>query len=324
MLRHMRVHLLTTIENRADYRAMARLWAFSIRRRAGALADAPISIACNESVDEGFAREMKARYGAAVTRTDRISRTMRYVNKYNALSLPEIAGADWVMFFDADTVVVDDLGPLAGMLSSSEANVWGVGELPCDRVFGLERLYERFGRVPRARLAEYEHPWNPLGLAYFNGGVWLVRGSQVLALRERVVALTLELFKSMRASSVNPLHWARVQWNRQVYKSRRAKRLVIEPYFPKFYSDQMAIAIAAASLGWKVGNLPRSYNWIFDSPEQGENYPIRVLHYVNAMYPLERGALLEGEWAGRYAVSGEPGKAALAEVWRQYRAGADQ
>lgn len=315
----MRVHLLTTIENRADYKAMARLWAFSIRRRGGGLADAPISIACNETIDEGFAREMRERYGAEVTRTARISGTMRYVNKYNALSLPEIAGANWVMFFDADTVVAGDLSPLEGLLGSSGANLWGADEVPCDRVFGLGLLFERFGRVPREQLVAYSRPCHPLGLPYLNGGAWLVRGPQVGVFRERVVALTLELFDAMRASSVNPLHWARIHWNRRVYKSSKAGRLVMPPYFPKFYSDQLALAIAAASLGWEIGNLPRAFNWMSDSPMQGAGEPIRVLHYVNSLYPLDKRTLLEGAWAAGYAASGEGGRVALAEVWSEYR-----
>jgi hypothetical protein len=314
----MKLHLLTTIENRADYMNMCRLWAFSIRHAGGVFADAPISIACNETLDENFAREMRERYGASVHCTPRISKVMRYANKYNALSLPGIEESDWVMFCDSDTIIASDLSPLTSILSDDRKSVWGVSEFPCERVFGLDRLFTRFAGVAPSELSKHHHPWNPLTLPYFNGGVWLVRTQHLPAFRQRVLDLTFELFDAMRASSLNPIHWARVQWNRRVYKTSRAEALVLKPFYPKFYSDQMAIALAGASLGIGVGNLPRAFNWMSDSPGQGENYPIRVLHYVGYFYQLDRANLLRGDWADEYERSGHPGKLALASAYRAY------
>lgn len=315
----MRLHFVTTIENRQDFHSMARLWAFSIRSQAGIFSSMPISIACNDTLDEGFASEMREKYDAGVTCFPSISRVMLFANKYNALSLPGISSADWVMWLDSDTIVASELDPLDSLLASSSADFLGVGEFPCKRVFGLPKFYTRFGGVMPERLHEYQHPWNPLGLPYFNGGVWLIRGSHAEKFQARELELTFKIFAAMRASSLNPLHWAKVQWNRKVYKSKYASRLVIQPFVPKFYSEQIAIGLAAVSLGLKIGNLPRAYDWMCDSPTQGENYPIRVLHYVQSMYPLDKATLLQGAWAPGYAASGEPGKVALAETWNRYR-----
>lgn len=310
----MRLHFVTTVEDRPDYHAMVRLWAFSIRRRAGMFADAPISVAFNERMDAGVARALEADLGVQCVVKPRISAKMRYANKYNALDLPGLEGSDAVMFFDTDTVVLEDLAPLAQMVPT--ADVWAANEYQGNRIFGLDRLFTRYAGVTGERAGVYRHAWNPMGLPYLNGGVWIVRTAHLRAFRERVLELTFELFAAMSAGSPNPLHWLRIQWNRAHYKRRPG--WVLKPYFPKFYSDQMAIGLAAASLGLKLGILPRAFNWYYDVEGQGETRPLRVFHYAQAHYPLERARLLDGAWAEEYAASNQPGKVGLAGLWREH------
>jgi len=314
----MRLHFVTTVEDRPDYHAMVRLWAFSIRRRAGMFAEAPISVAFNERMDAEVARALEADLGVKCVVKPRISAKMRYANKYNALDLPGLLESDAVMFFDTDTVVLEDLAPLAEIVPT--ADVWGVNEYRHERIFGLDRLFERYAGVTAGRAGAYRHAWNPMGLPYLNGGVWIVRTAHLAAFRERVLELTFELFAAMSAGGgkplVWPLHWLRIQWNRAHYKRRPG--WVLKPYFPKFYSDQMAIGLAAASLGLKLGILPRSYNWCYDVEGQGETRPVRVLHYAKIHYPLECERLLDGGWAAEYAASGQPGKVGMAALWREH------
>jgi len=145
-----------------------------------------------------------------------------------------------------------------------------------------------------------------------------IRREAVPAFRERVIDESRRLFDRMRASSADPVHWGRVQWNRFAASRNLDKRWMAGPHFAKGYADQVAIVVAMMALRLRYRVLERRFNWV--TPELSGPAGPTILHYLSARYPIDRARLLDGDWSDDYADSDDPGRQALAALVEEYRA----
>ena len=309
-------------EDLPKYRAMTRLCVWSIRRRAGRLADAPISLVFNERVSDETRAWFRDDFRCDVSVRPRIEGIPKTSYKFNALLAPEIEPGEWLVYADCDCVVANDLGPLVDLtLAMAERDGIGFASTPTNmkQAWGLDRIFARYTGRPRSSFERLRHPWFLEGLPVFNSGVFVLRSEHAGSLFREVAPLCAEVMRRGRATSPNPLHWAKTQWNRRVWKGAWKDRLVIPPWYPRNHAGQIALPIALLRLGVEMGVLPHAYNWRMPGLGQGEDDPIRILHYCgHHRFPFDRAEVLSGDYVDGFARSGEPGRVALAEAVRAY------
>ncbi len=315
----MKLSIVLVAEATEDFAAMLRLNLWSIRTNAGALSDAPITVVFNEREDGAFSAELRERFEARTVVAPRISTSLRFTNKWNCFRAPEIEHADWMVFLDCDTVVTAPLDPLREWLASTTAEFASAPE-QSRQAWRLDRtLRQVTGRTPE-EIEAFRHPdFVSDGYPVFNIGVFAVRGAAVPALAHETVRMSKRLHAKMRATTLNPIQWMKVQWNRRFWKRRRHHHLVIGSYFPRIHTNQVAIGATLLHLGMKYALLPPEFNWRnVEAPPDSRR--VRILHYLGARFPIgEKGAVLRGDWLDRFSRSEHPGWRLLAEQVRAYK-----
>lgn len=313
----MRYCFVMTAENRSAFRNMVRLLVWSIRHRAGALSNAGIFVVYNDSMDEADAAELARRFDVRVAVMPRVDHPMGFLNKYNALKLPGLDSIERVIYLDCDTAVIGPLDELDAALGL-EPGAFAAVPVTTERVWGLDSILADLTELSIQELERLRHPWHPHGLPYFNSGFFTVPGPSAATLGRSVVDLAGRLFDRMRASGAGPMHWARIQWNRRVWRTPWADRLVIPPFLTKYYAEQTALGAAAIAMGLPILPLAQIYNWHLPDHGAGPSDPIRILHYMNSLFPIDRDELFSGAWIAPYESSACPGKRALADLVRAY------
>jgi len=300
---------------------MARLLAFSIRNRAGALSDSPITIVFNDVDDDGnTAQFLKDKLSVSCVTLPRVSQQFHYVNKYTALRAPTLENSEWIVQLDADTAVINHLNPLLEHLQNPQLDFAGVPVLDCP-VWRLDRIIEKYAGVPRDRIEDSAHPWFPTKYPLFNGGVTFFRARHLPLFRDEIVPLVEPIRNDMRlGGSSNPLHYLRNLWNRFIEKRQSLHSLIIPPYHSKNYADQIALPILIFKNNLNYHILPHVYNWRSPDANQGENIPIRIMHYLHARFPIDRNNLFQPDspWIMQYRKSTNPGQNELAKLIDQY------
>jgi len=316
----MRVHFAIVAEASPAYCAMARLLAFSIRSRAGRLASAPIHVIFNDRADPDAADELRGRWEAQVHALPRLSSTIGFLNKYNALNPACVAGADWIIILDCDTLVCESLDRLADWMNSTKEDVAAVPVL-ARTAWGLDDIFVRFSGVPRADLERMTHPWFVSSYPYFNSGVIALRADHAPAFQRCVLDLTAALYREMSTSLSRPIHSLRLRWNRKVCKRADADRLVLGPFFTKFYAEQVGMSATILKLGLRYSVWPHAWNWRAPASGHGEDSPIRILHYLGARYPIDRARMLDDDVVAQAALAhrDHPGWNALGSTLRAFR-----
>lgn len=308
----MRTAFVITAEPTPAYANMAKLCAWSIRTRAGALADASISVVFNDELHADAAAELRGRWDVHIERRPRLSESMKCMNKYNGLFAAAAQEADWVILLDCDTAVVNPLDPLADWMRSGEHD-FGASLVDSARVWGLDQLVMRHSNLSSAELTPHRTA-DRARLPYFNGGVIALRGTWLDLFRRAVIDYSHELFESMRAGGGHPVQWARVQWNRVMSRRPATERFIAAPFFHKGYADQIAIVLAMMKLRLRYRILPREYNWLDERFDPSEPDPIRIFHYLGAYYPIDRERLFDGDWIDEFKSSAKRGRRTLAEL----------
>ncbi len=318
-----RFHFVAAVENKPGYINMARLLAYSIRTRGGALADAKVTIVFNDQDDDGktaaLFREKKLNVDCIAL--PRISREFHYVNKYTALHTPKLReSADWIVQLDADTVIVDQLDELANLLTNPDLDFAAVPVLDCP-VWGLDRIIQKYTEATPAQLDKSIHPWFPTTYPLFNGGVTFFRAQHLSLFRDQLLPLVTPIRNDMRlGGSPNPLRFLRNLWNRAIEKRPALHHLILSPYHAKNYADQIVqpVLIFKHDLNYHI--LPHAYNWRSPDAKQGESTPVRILHYLHARYPIDRDHLFNpnADWLRQYSDSNNPGQNALAKLIHDY------
>lgn len=316
----MRVHFAIVAEASPAYCAMARLLAFTIRSRAGRLATAPIHVVFNDRADPATADELSCRWNAQVHTWPRLSSTIGFLNKYNALNPACVAGADWIIVLDCDTLICESLDPLAEWMDSTRDDVAAVPVL-AKTAWGLEDIFMRFSEVSRDDLSRMTHPWFVSSYPYFNSGVIALRAAHAPAFQRCVLDLTAALYREMSTSLTRPIHSLRLRWNRKVCKRRDADRLVLGSFFTKFYAEQVGMSATILKLGLRYSVWPHAWNWRAPGSGHGEDSPIRILHYLGARYPIDRAHMLDDDAIAQAALAhgDHPGWSALGSALRAWR-----
>jgi len=313
----MRIAFVTTAEPTLAYANMARLLAWTIRNRGGALADASITVMFNDRVHADAADDLR-RWDVQVETRDRLSESMKCMNKYNGLFARATRDADWVVLLDCDTAVVDSLDFLLDWMRMDQHDFAGV-RVDSAEVWGWPPLIRQHTDIAAKQqtksTSEIDDP------PYFNGGVVILRGSALTEFRDLVIHYSQRLYQQMRAGRGSPGHWARVQWNRFVSKRSTTQPLIVKPFFHKGYADQVAIVLAMLQLRLRYDVLSHAFNWRDERfvADTESDTDIRILHYLSAYYPIDRNGLFDGDWVDSYAESPKPGRAALANLVRAYR-----
>ena len=314
-----RVHITFVAEAKPEYGPMLRLACWSIRRRAGALCEAPITVVFNERADLVLADELKSRFGVDSVVRERISTALRFTNKWNCLKV-DFRGADWMLFLDCDTAVVSRLDQLAERMSNEPVDFLGSPEIT-RQAWGLRSIFRKFTGRSDIELDAVAHDWFLSDrLPIFNTGVFAIRTSVVPAFEREIVPMCDRLFASMRGTTWNPVQWAKVQWNRRFWKNPSQHGWMVGSYFPRVHSGQLAVPATLIKLGIPFGLLPHAFNWRDRGVSIGEDQPIRILHYLGSRFPFDRTRMFEGEYFDRFAAGEHPGWRTLVEVVSAYNA----
>lgn len=316
-------HFVFAVENKPAFVNMARLLAYSIRHRAGALSNSKITVVFNDHDDNGQTADFFKQRNLDITclTLPRISQQFHYVNKYTALRAPDLPeSADWILQLDADTAVINPLDDLARTLADPELDFAGVPVLDCP-VWRLDRIIKKYSNAPRERIQQSAHPWFPTKFPLFNGGVTFFRAKHLNIFRDEIPPLVNPIRNDMRiGGSPNPLRYLRNLWNRFVEKRKSLHPLIIPPYHSKNYADQIALPVLLFkhSLNYKI--LPHCHNWRSPDANQGDNTPVRILHYLHAQFPIDRDNLFDpdSDWLREYQSSQNPGRTALAKLITDY------
>lgn len=304
-------------EARPAYLNMTALCCWSIRARAGVFARSPISIVFNDADDPRATSWLRSALGVEVSVRPRRSPRLHFLNKLNALDASVPGGPDWTIYLDCDTAVINDLAPLAQWCAGPID--FAAAPVNAKAAWQLDRIFLRHTGLSRDELEAHAHPWFNTRYPYFNGGVFAVRSSRLPEFRPVYEDLTRRLFDQMK-SGPHPWRWLRNRWNRKVCKTRWADRLVIGPFFTRYYAEQVALAAAVLKLRLPYRVLPNSCNWKLPDTGHGEESPVRILHYLQSRHPLDRGRLFEGEWIDQYARDPWEGRRELARLVRDFTA----
>ncbi|MFW5653652.1 MAG: hypothetical protein ACOC0P_06360 [Planctomycetota bacterium] len=302
-----------------EYDQMLELAVWSIRHRAGRLAEAPISVIYIDREHASGASRLQRRYGVETSIAPPISDRYRHLNKWNFLLADALGSTDWVIHLDHDVVVVDALDELLPWMESSGD---GFGGVPTGRHphYRFDSIMQQHTDLGRAEIEATRHPWFRSGFPCFNSGVMFMRTDRRRELYDRIVPLSLELHEQMKTSIRRPLKWARIHWNRRIWDHPRLHHLIIGPWYGRVYSEQIALVLAVLGLRIPYRVWPHIWNWRAPDMQQGPESPIRILHYLRSRYPVDKEQFFDGPWIADYAASDHPGRQALAGVMQEYHA----
>src|SRR5690606_9005209 len=163
-----------------------------------------------------------------------------------------------------------------------------------------------------------DHPWFLPNAPAFNGGVVLLRGRILQRFRDEVVTLTERAFDRMRTDPRRPVHSLRLQCNRIIDRLHLPVAMLLGDHYSRHNADQIALLAACFRLGLQFEVLPHAYTWRLPDAAQGEDGPMRILHYLRGLYSFDRARLFDGDWLDEYARSDHPGRRALAEIVREF------
>ncbi|MFK7960394.1 MAG: hypothetical protein AB8G96_07690 [Phycisphaerales bacterium] len=327
----MRVRFVTVAEANQRFGEMALLWAWSIRRRGGMLADADVTVVFNEREDEALSERLRRESNVDVRVMPRISTSHPERNKFNAFRIDGLEDDDWVILSDVDMCVCDHLDGLHARLAEDDFDL-GVTPAgidprpPLPLLRGLDKLLRQETGLTRAQLAEWEHPWfadhAPYSRwPYISGGLFVVRGRHVREFGDEILQQTKMMYEQMRTRQPNPWRVLRNFYNYRVHRlGRWSEPLIIGWWFMARLADQVAISTAMIRMKLRPTYLDHTYNWRYMDSGQGEELPVRFLHYFGSMARASHQDLLAGDWTDAYAADDHPGRQALADVTMAYRA----
>lgn len=314
----MQVHFTMVAEPTLAYTNMARLCAWSIRNKAGTLANSPVTVVFNDKADPLTVKYLRDKLDVQTLVFPRLDPKLYFLNKYNMAKVPGLAECDWVINLDCDTVVANDLGSLFKLLEPQTDCQFGGVPVNEINAWGLDQIFRKHSNYTKQEIQNTRHPWFPCEYPYFNSGVIAAKGSLVESLSNETINIACKLFKEMAATNINPLHWLRIKWNRKICKTKSADKFVLRPFFTRYYAEQVALTAAVLKLRVPYCILPHIYNWRKSGLNQGEETPIRILHYLSALFPVEREKLFTGDWLQKCAQSNNPGWRELYTIINQY------
>lgn len=316
------VHVVVVAEATPGVANMLRLLGWSLRTRGGTLANAPVTAVFNEREDPEVSRELTERYGFRTIVRPRISTSLRFTNKWNCLEAP-LGGARWMLFLDWDIAVCAPLDPLLHRLrTEGQSAGFFISPEFTRQAWGLRGILKKHAGLTDARLDEIAHDWYPADrMPVFNTGVFALRADHIDAFRREIVPMCDRLHRSMRATSLNPWQWLKVQWNRRHWKKPDADRRIVGSFFPRVHAGQIAVPTTILKLGIPSALLTHVDNWRAPTCRFGDEAGIRLLHYMGSRFPeVDKARLFDGHYFERFENSDNEGWRALVELVRAYNA----
>ncbi len=308
---------------------MACLWAWSLRRNAGALANSHIFVVFNDRTDPATEKWLNRLSNVTVLARPRLSHDHKELNKYSALWAPDLEKADYVILTDCDVVCTNRLDELGALMAGAEFG--GIPDNPISTAHGTYKpsicryarmLNDLSGLSPdevRAHRHESGTSRQPYtGFPYFNGGVLVIGGRRLAEFRALVVELSRHIHHQVYRDQTHPLGLMRRTWNALWARCPEGERFMIGWHVRrKRFADQAAIFPAVLKLRLPYRVLPHEFNWRYRGIVRPEETP-RLIHYYKSALGIPPPRILQADWIHAYQMSNDVGQRALANVASEF------
>lgn len=326
---NMRYHFAITAEPVPAFCRMACLWAWSLRRYAGALANSHIFVIFNDRTDPATEKWLRRLPNLTVLARPRLSHDHKELNKYSALWAPGLEKADYVILTDCDVICANRLDELEALMAS--AAFGGISDNPISATHGTYKpsiyryarmLHDLAGLSPN-EIRAHRHaagtsrpPYD--GLPYFNGGVLVIGGRRLAEFRALVVELSRRIHRQVYHDQKHPLGLMRRTWNALCARWPGGERLMIGWHVRrKRFADQAAVFPAVLKLRLPYRVLPHEFNWRHHGTGRPEETP-RLIHYYKSALGIPPPRILQADWIHPYQMSNDIGQHALARVVSEF------
>ncbi|HHP7238706.1 hypothetical protein [Longibacter sp.] len=310
----MRVRISIVGESEPAFINMMKLLVYSLRSRAGGLADAPVTVSVNgrdipaadrrqlESMGDVNVRAMPRQYG------------WLFANKFNAL-FPEDTAYDVLLYLDADTCAFDDLQPMVAGLDPSVPQFRGrmMGEIGSRQAGPLDALIREFAVPPGADSEDVKDDRFPRDLPLFNCGVMVMTRPAVEVVRYDAPRIAHELVSRRASSAVESLPGLFRETAHRLFARFFASRQ--QTTYAYWVAEQLAVAFALLSNRVDYQILDHIYNWELPSSPDGRDLPA-LFHYLKGRHDVDRAALFDGAWQEEYAASDSAPRRELVDMAR--------
>jgi len=321
----MRYHFVITAEPAPAFCRMACLWAWSLRRHAGALANSRISVVFNDRTDPDTEKWLRRLPDVTVLARPRLSHDHKELNKYSALWAPDLEKADYVILTDCDVVCTDRLDELDILMADAEFG--GISDGPISATHRSYKpsicryalmLQELSGLSPEEVCVHRHEAFTAhppyTDFPYFNGGVLVIGGRRLSEFRALVVELSRRIYQQVHRDQTHPLRLMRRAWNTLWVRCPGGKRFMIGWHVRrKRFADQVAVFPAVLKLRLPYRVLPHEFNWRYRDMVRPEETP-RLIHYYKSALGIPPPRILQEDWIPAYRMSGDVGRRALANV----------
>lgn len=292
------VHVVLVSEATAAFVNQTLLCVHSFRRKAGNLADAPITVVFNDRGPDETSQRVLDRLRVTVEVKPRVASSVPHVTKFNGLYAKGLASAGWMLFLDCDTIINAPLDALSEHLSKTSAGFIGTSEHR-RQAWKYENLWakEIGGQPSDFDHLRHEHYRSAglgrKGLPLFNIGVFALRSELCSKVADGFIPMCLRLYQEQTTSKWSrPLHYLKYKWNRRLWKKQSSDRWIIGEHYPRIHGAQVGLPIFLHKQGIKMDLFPHAWNYHYSGAGLGEDNPIRILHYLKSMYPFDRATML--------------------------------
>ena len=303
----MRVRIGLVAEASESYLNQVKLCLYSLRKNAGALNTAPVTLITNgEALKPNEESFLKKHFSPIEFKVCPRLGAVPFSSKYNVFYAIDPSTYDVLMYMDCDTVVRKPLDHIIDPIK------FGGAQFLCRRGGGSDRgmfvdfnvLVERFcGKDQKKICFEQQYEW-PM----FNSGVFLATSETVRKIRKDTVDFIYTIFNEHYAvCAVEEQAFIRYFYK---FKFMKSKQIVLMPWT----IDQGALALACIKSGINIKYLDEPYNsW--------GNIDFNILHCFKSAYKFDRGTMFSKEsqqWLAEYDKSDLLGKTFLSKIVREF------
>jgi hypothetical protein len=286
-----------------------KLCLFSLRRNAGALREAPITlITVSDQLNSTEQRFFETNFFPIEFKVaPRLGATV-HASKLNVFYSVEPESYDVLLYLDCDTVVRKPLDDLAKPVADGEVQFLcrRGGVTDRNRFRDFDKLVSKFCQGSVISKVDYD---NGQEWPMFNSGVFVASSEAVSRLRRYSLDFTYRLFNEwQRIDAFEGLPILRYLFRLGFLPSRQA---IIQ----NWTLEQGALALACIKSGVKVAYMDERYNsW--------GNIDFHILHCFKSAYRFNRETMYSSDadqWLNAYSQSTLAGKVFLASIIREFK-----
>jgi hypothetical protein len=241
-----------------------------------------------------------------------------HANKFNAFYAID-RSFDVLVFLDCDMVVMRALDQLVEDCDPDGAifRALPIGNTGADQVHGYRGLIRQYAR-PDCSIDELRDERFVSEYPLFNTGTMVLTQEAVRSIREDAVQINYQLHERyLREDSPQTIGSGFVQ---RVWKA--VHRRLLPPVqkragYSHWMTEQLALALAVLKNEVCAAPLSPQYNWVPEQAPDETELPC-IYHYMSGLHDIDRAALFDGDWIGRYEQSRSPNKRELAKLARSY------